>query len=179
MANEIRNTIKLKVVRVGFLQREENVFTGEDLVNWFKKELNISDLDEIGKGVLHMMDQGMLRSLDGDNKFQNNSKTLYRFQVDERGNAANMSRIYKETRDPQKLAQDLLVRMNEILNEVRVEVRPGEVSLNIGKLKDSKIYKEFKKEICQLQATPVTSLNQNEKIAFFLNIYQVSLEFPF
>lgn len=175
LADTIRSSVELKVVNVGFFSKEENVVTGEALVNWFKKELNVSDTEEIGKAVVGMIEQDLLHSPNGFKHLQNNSKALYRFQVDEPGSAVNMLKIYKETatKDPQQLTQDLVIRMNDILKEVRVEVTPGEVGLNTDKLKSSNTYKEFKKAICELQTAPLTSLNKNEKIACFLNLYQI------
>jgi len=175
LADTIRSSIDLRVVNVGFFSKEENVVTGEDLVNWFKKVFSISDIEEIGRAVVGMMEQDLLHSPNGYKQLQNNSKALYRFQVDEPGSAVNMLKIYKEqaTKDPQQLTQDLVIKMNDILKEVRVEVTPGEVGLNTDKLKTSNTYKEFKKAICELQTAPLTSLNKNEKIACFLNLYQI------
>ena len=174
LAETIRNSIELKTVAMGFFSKEENVITGEDFVNWFKKELNVSNLDEIAKAVNGMMEQELLHSPSGAKSFQNSSKALYRFQMDEPGSAANMLKVYKDqTRNPLQCTVDLVTKMNTLIKEIRVEVTPGEVGLNVDKLKNSNIYKDFKKSICELQTIPLSTLNKTEKIACFLNIYQV------
>ena len=174
LADTIRNSIELKTVNVGFFSKEEYVVTGEDIANWFKKELNVTNLEEIEKVVAGMIEQDLLHSPSGTKAFQNTSKALYRFQVDEPGSAVNMLKIYKgPAKDPMQLTTDLISRANDLLKEVRVEVTPGEIGLNVEKLKNSSIYKELKKAICELQSTPLPNLNKNEKIACFLNIYQI------
>ncbi len=178
MADTLRNGVELKTINVGYFSKEENVVTGEDIVTWFKKELNASDLEEIKRAVNGMVEQELLHSPSGHKDFQGSAKELYRFQVDEPGSAANMLKIYKgPAKDSVQLTSEIVIKCNELLKEVRVEVSPGEVGLLTEKLKNCNAYKELKKMICELQTTPITNLNKTEKLVCFLNIYQVRFFF--
>jgi len=176
LAERIRNSIKLKTIRKGYFSEEENVMTGLDLINWFKTELKITNCEEIEKIAFDMNEQGILHSLNAEEKeFQN---TIYRFQVDEPEKAANMLQIYKgPAKDPIHLTADLVGKVNELLKEVRVELSSSEVGIKTEKLKKSKVYHELKKQICELQTISFKNLSNNEKTACFLNIYQVKLRF--
>lgn len=177
LANTIHGRIALKTVKIGMFGKEENVLTGEDLVNWFNKELDCKSLEEISKLVEGMLEQELMHSLNGSSKFDPSSKGLYRFQVDKPGIAANMLKIYKgQPKNPLQLTIDLVRKMNEIISEIRVE-NAGEVELKLVKLEGSVAFREFKKMICELPSAPLSTLAKSQKIAYFLNIYQVFWEY--
>eukprot|EP01016_Furgasonia_blochmanni_P039649 TRINITY_DN4957_c0_g1_i4.p1 TRINITY_DN4957_c0_g1~~TRINITY_DN4957_c0_g1_i4.p1 ORF type:complete len:537 (-),score=137.69 TRINITY_DN4957_c0_g1_i4:87-1697(-) len=172
LAQIIRESIQLRTEKQGLFKKFENVVTGEDLNNWFKTRFKATD-DIIRKYCQEMIDQSIIHSVNDYVDFQITSKALYRFQVDKPSIAMNMYKIWSgEVRKALVVAQDLITKMNEVIQEVKVEIN-GEFSLSYDKIKDSKALIKYQDASCELQRCEIMSLPKLEKIAFFLNIYQV------
>jgi hypothetical protein len=65
-------------------------------------------------------------------------------------------------------AQDLISKMNEVIQEIN-----GEYSFSYDKIKESKALIKYQDASCELQRCEIMSLPKLEKIAFFINIYQI------
>jgi len=173
-AGSIRDSIELKTLKSGLFSHEPNVVTGEDLYHWFNTHYKYDNLSVIKKVCNNMLEEDLIYSLSGATSYQKSESHLYRFQMDRPGIAVNMVRPYKgPSRNAAQLSIDLVMKMNEVLKEVRKEASPGEAAIDIGALEKSKAYSQFEKLICELQTVQVNNLIKNELMTCFINLYQV------
>ncbi len=49
----------------------------------------------------------------------------------------------------------------------------GDSDIDTEKLKSSKLYSKFQDMACELQKVPVLNLQEDERLCFWMNIYQV------
>lgn len=121
-----------------------------------------------------MMQQEILFSPTGSSSFQRSPNIYYQFQVDRPGIAANMTRIFKgQARQGHEVSRNLVEKMNLVLKETTYKNKEDEVTVDKNKLKTSKSYVDFVEACAELQAIQISSLQRDEKIACFLNIYQI------
>ncbi len=174
ISGNIRDSITLRTVKTGLFSKEEKIVTGEDLVNWFKTHINFDNIEMITKVCNNMLNEGLIYSPSGLSNFQNNSTSLYRFQMDRPGIPVNLYKKFKEqARSAIQVTADLVAKMNEVIKEVRVETAPGVGEVSADKIDSSKAFGEYMKMICELQTIQINNLNKNEIISCFLNIYQI------
>lgn len=170
----IRDTIKLRTVKTGFFSKEEKVVTGEDLVNWFKVHINFDNLEMITKVCNNMLNEGLIYSPSRLLTFRSDATSLYRFQMDRPRIPVNLYKKFKEQARPApQVTADLVAKMNEVIKEIRVETTPGVGEISAEKIDASKHFNEYMKMICELQTIQLNTLDQNDIIACFLNIYQI------
>jgi len=177
VAQAMRNGIKLKMVHRGIFAKYQNVFTGEDVSQWFNDHFALKDEEQINHIIREMIQQELIHSPNDAKEWQNSPKVLYRFQVDKPGIAANMIKVFKgHARQGLEVSKDLIGKMNDLLAEVRDREHPETLTIDKNKLKLARSFLEFQKDSAELQAIQLSSLQQDEKIACLLNIYQVKFE---
>jgi NIMA (never in mitosis gene a)-related kinase len=175
-SGSIRDSIELKTIKTGIFGHEEKLVTGEDLFNWFNNHFKYDNLETITKVCNNMLDEGLIYSPSGTSKYEKSATHYYRFQMDRPGIAVNTIRPYKgPSRNAAQLSLDLIVKMNEVLREIRLEVSPGETGIDMSQLEKSKAYSQYEKLICELQTLQLNNLNKNELMTCFINLYQVML----
>mgnify|MGYP001273168689 CR=1 FL=1 len=174
VANNLR-AIPRRNVKTGVFTTATNVVTGEDLAIWLEKNSNITNSQEIKHIVEDLLDQHHLHVVNGDplhHEFHNSASALYRLQVDQEGIPVNMFRIWKEECCPaNQLASEMINKMNDVLKDMQAS-KEDQKNL-ITKIKKSKNYNQFMELSAELQGVNVQALQKNEKIAFFLNMYQI------
>ena len=146
-----------------------------DLLKWFTTHLNFDYQEKTETLIDAMMQQEILFSPTGSRDFQNSANVYYQFQVDRPGIAANMTRIFKgQARQGLQVSRSLVEKMNQVIKETTDKNKEEELVVDKNKLKTSKSFVEFVEASAELQAVQISSLQRDDKIAFFLNIYQVT-----
>lgn len=174
VAQAMRNGIKLRMVHRGIFAKYQNVFTGEDVSQWFNEHFALKEEEHINNIIHEMIQQELIHSPNDAKQWQNSPKVLYRFQVDKPGIAANMAKVFKgHARQGLEVSRDLIGKMNDLLAEVRDRQHPETLIIDKNKLKLARSFLDFQKDSAELQAIQLSSLQQDEKIACFLNIYQI------
>lgn len=174
LATLIREGITLRTIKSGMFSTEENVVNGEDIFKWFKVHLNCEDLSQITQLCNKMLDEGYIYSPSGETQYQNKPNHYYRFQMDRPGIAANAFKIFKgQSRNALQISVELITKMNEVIKGVRSETN-GEIVVDVTNLDSQKAYAEYLKSTIELQHVQLNGLERDEKIAFFINLYQVT-----
>jgi hypothetical protein len=84
-----------------------------------------------------------------------------------------MFRVWRdECRPANQLASELISKMNDILKD-SVTGKEDDMSQVLAKVKRSKHYLQYMELSAELQGVNIQALQKNEKIAFFLNMYQL------
>jgi NIMA (never in mitosis gene a)-related kinase len=170
----LRQNIQLRTINTGLFSQAVNVVSGEDLFNAFKTHLKIDSLEAVTTACKSMLDEGLLFSLQESTMFHCTPKDFYRFQVDRPGIAANMQKIYKSQAPPfGQLTTELISKLNEVIKECIKEVGVEEFEVDLVKLKHSKAYVDFNKQICQLQTIQLFTISRNELTVGFINLHQI------
>lgn len=174
VAWNIRSTIGLKSITSGLFTKLKNVVSGEDLYTWFTKNLNFDYQEKIETIIDTMIQQEILFSPTGSRNFKRSPNVYYQFQMDRPGIAANMTKIFKgQARQGLEVSKNIVEKMNQVLKETIVKNNEEEIVVDKNKLSISKSFVEFVEASAELQAIQISSLERDEKIACFLNIYQV------
>eukprot|EP01016_Furgasonia_blochmanni_P049541 TRINITY_DN752_c0_g1_i14.p1 TRINITY_DN752_c0_g1~~TRINITY_DN752_c0_g1_i14.p1 ORF type:complete len:532 (+),score=111.68 TRINITY_DN752_c0_g1_i14:114-1598(+) len=171
IAREIQESIPKKSEKIGLFKKVDNAFGGEDLIGWFRAHYPQATNDQVLEFCEEMLKLNLLQSPTDRSKF--NKSTVYRFAVDSPTTASNMFKIFAgQARDASTVACDLVLKLNEVLAETRVEIN-GKLSLSANKVKESKAFKKYQEISYELQKVKLANLSQKEYMAFFLNIYQL------
>ena len=67
----------------------------------------------------------------------------------------------------------MLKKLREVLKEIKDEKMIGDSDIDTEKLKVYKLYSKFQDMACELQKVPVLNLQEDERLCFWMNIYQV------
>eukprot|EP01017_Pseudomicrothorax_dubius_P036635 TRINITY_DN5267_c0_g2_i3.p1 TRINITY_DN5267_c0_g2~~TRINITY_DN5267_c0_g2_i3.p1 ORF type:complete len:364 (+),score=105.83 TRINITY_DN5267_c0_g2_i3:111-1202(+) len=168
----IRSSIQFKTCKTGMFSKVENVFSGEDLIDWFRKKFNLTNEEVIANVCNDMLEQAIIHAVNAPNnttEFDRSSKIFYRFQMDKPDIGANQLKIWnREVRPPIQVSTELVTKMNDLLKELAANP-----SADADFLNSSQSYSRFVDAICELQRVTTFSLSKPEKTVFYLNIYQV------
>lgn len=170
--NLLRNNIKLQNVKVGWFKTYENCVTGSELVSCVLKFLG-GGTKNATDNIEKLMEKGVLYNVDGNTKFVNSDKALYKFQMDREDIAANMVWPWvQEYRKPLLVSAELLTKVINIYKDLLKESDEGKLYIEYEKLSEHSDYSRFVSAAAELQGVNLSSLDKKEKSMFFLNIYQ-------
>jgi NIMA (never in mitosis gene a)-related kinase len=168
----IRKSITFKTTKVSMFSKVENTFTGQDLKKWFQAKFNNDNESHLVKVCQNFLDQSIIHPVNSNNssEFDASEKTSYRFQMDKPGIATNMTKIWsKEVRMPLAITHDLILRLNEVLTEMRSSKTQWDQQHLIA----CPSYLKFIDMSAELQRVNLATSGRSDKLAFFLNIYQI------
>ena len=152
----------------------DNVFTGNDLKIWFANKHGIIEEEKLHQVCDALIDQKILQAANGYVPFKEDVKALYRFPIETLHSGVN---TFKKWTQPQRnaliISIELVTKMNEAFKELKVESIMQDDTFSLNKIANSTNFTKFCDATCELQTVKFTGLDRKEKIAFFLNIYQV------
>ena len=152
----------------------ENVFSGDDLKKWFARKLDIKEEQKLHQVCDALIDHKLLQPANGYVPFKEDVKALYRFPVEILNPGAN--NFKKWTQPPRNaliVSTELVTKINDALKELKVESIMQDDTFSLEKIANSNTFTKFCDATCELQVVKLTGLDRKEKIAFFVNIYQV------
>lgn len=121
-----------------------------------------------------MLEMGLITSVEGKLFFSLND--LYKFYFDSDNIAANLIRKWKgECRDALEVSHNLVNKIEEVYS---ASIDDGDDEDDTGHIIDvetalhSTEYKSYINSCCELERVDVRSLNHNDRISFFMNVYQ-------
>eukprot|EP00003_Mantamonas_plastica_P005887 TRINITY_DN147_c2_g1_i1.p1 TRINITY_DN147_c2_g1~~TRINITY_DN147_c2_g1_i1.p1 ORF type:complete len:340 (-),score=113.48 TRINITY_DN147_c2_g1_i1:240-1259(-) len=142
-------------------------------VDWILANLpNIKSRSHAVKLGQIMMNSYLLHHVTSNEPFRDKEKELYRFQVDDESasKVLNRRKIWKEqTQDVHTVCNTLHSIMKALLTEFSID---GKL-IDLDSLSNSSIFRHYLMESAQLQKINLNPLNRDEKIAFFINAYNL------
>mmetsp|Transcript_4884 Transcript_4884/g.21053 ORF Transcript_4884/g.21053 Transcript_4884/m.21053 type:complete len:558 (-) Transcript_4884:247-1920(-) len=156
-------------------------FVGSELVDWLVKNVegNIDRTEAVELGQ-KLLDAGILHHVMRSEPFADDYY-FYRFQEDEQTSVLNMKRVWDSTRKA-RFAVDVSVetitrlaclceehRRNIVEKKVSTDPAAGEI--DYAALARSEAFRQYVLSAAELQAVEISSLDSEERLAFFVNIY--------
>ncbi|KAL2081726.1 hypothetical protein ACEWY4_023579 [Coilia grayii] len=158
-----------------------NSFTGRQLVDWLQKEKGMDGPKacELGQGL---MDRKFFNAVAGMDCFEESS-ALFRLLEHDHNNALNSGEM--AACSPLKASELSEILRNLILKLHANHLSPDGKSVDYKAMSQSPFFEQYCELAVQLQRVELGSLSREEKLAFFINVYNalvihgnVSLGFP-
>lgn len=144
---------------------------GGDIYEWLldKAEPDQKKARLIGQRMLEM---GLITSVEGKLFFSLND--LYKFYFDSDNIAANLIRKWKgECRDPLEVSHNLVNKIEEVYScAIDDDDEDSGNVIDVDAALHSTEYKSYINSCCELERVNVNDMNLNDKISFFMNVYQ-------
>ncbi|CAM1293844.1 Uncharacterised protein g855 [Pycnogonum litorale] len=158
----------VKTNQIGWFTKYKDSFSGTDLVNWLIAEKK-QERDEAVNTAQLLMNQHYFHHVKQEQGFKDDPNVYYRLLQDEHLNALNSG----STSDNEPLSGP---QLGEVLRKLILNIYNENLSddgkkvdyKGIGGSADFLKYTELTRE---LQRVDVESMNREEKLAFFINIY--------
>lgn len=144
-----------------------NVFPGSDLVSWIMEQKKL-DRQQAVETATNLYKFHFLSSVHAGDNFKEDS-TLYRLLQDEPSNALNANVSVDLKPMP---ASELAVQLRKQILKIYGEFLSSDGKcVDYDGIKGSDLFKEFVVLTGQLQRVDLNDLSREEKLAFFVNIY--------
>ncbi|RDD47850.1 Glutaredoxin-1 [Trichoplax sp. H2] len=149
------------------LKWHKKTIIGSEATEWLAKHKNI-DIDEALKLGQELIDRYFLHPIHGDRKFENGS-SYYRFLEDDDDKALNMEFTSEcEPRSASEVGEDL---RRLILKTYSKYLSNDGKKIDYKGIAESQEFQEYRRAAAELQRVNVATLSKEEKLAFFINIY--------
>lgn len=168
LKNELQESGIVKDLRNG-LRTYNNSFMGKDAVDWLVKAKNLdrSHAVEMCKQLVEkhfgksVKDKGQIEFRDDD--------TIYRFLDDDKSNALNsVSSSDCEPRSAANVGEEL---RKLILSIYSAHLSTDGTKVNYKAIGESAEFKQYVKHTAELQRVVIETATREEKLAFFINVY--------
>ncbi|XP_043226984.1 uncharacterized protein LOC122384072 isoform X1 [Amphibalanus amphitrite] len=157
--------------RVGLFTKIRDSFSGEAFVNWMIKEKESDEANALDMGQ-QLMDKHFIQNVSGgadSTKFEGSAKAFYRMTEDDNQGALNSG----ETAGcPPLPAGELAENLRKLMLTMYAEnISPDGKSVNYAGIKASDNWRNYVRMARELQRVDIFGLNREEKLAFFINVY--------
>ncbi|KAL4453143.1 hypothetical protein ABPG74_015374 [Tetrahymena malaccensis] len=156
--------------KISMFKVERNVINGKQIFQWIQENYPNYNTSQIVEMLNELVEKKQLHHIAGP-LHQSDPKSLYRFQFDMPGIAANMVRVWnKAARPALQCLQGIIEMANEVLTEVTDKME--------GKVLDEKLYQnkkylKFLELVCELQKIYLQDTNEKERKCIFINLLQI------
>jgi len=155
-------------------RRYKMCFIGSEFVTWLvNKNIKLSRQEAVDYGQ-QLMDKHVLHHVCSSEPFRD-GEFYYRLQLDEETDGClNMSKISLGTKSkPAPVATEIVIQIRDILSKIYAKTLTEKGSkVRYDLLKNSEEFtKDFMESVYLLQRVDLTTLNHNDKLAFWINIY--------
>jgi hypothetical protein len=167
ICKEIQHTSQLVKSHSYHLINYKNSFVGRELVDWLvnRKSMTREDAILLGKDLLR---RHFIHHVTYEHDFED-EYLFYRFLEDIKTRSLNAGLSYNcIPRTAYEIADDLRKLINEIYNE---HLSPDGFAVDYRGISISYKFEEYIRSTAELKRVDLFSLTRNQKIAFFLNIY--------
>eukprot|EP01117_Protostelium_nocturnum_P005092 TRINITY_DN1845_c0_g1_i1.p1 TRINITY_DN1845_c0_g1~~TRINITY_DN1845_c0_g1_i1.p1 ORF type:complete len:412 (+),score=129.11 TRINITY_DN1845_c0_g1_i1:158-1393(+) len=164
--------------KTGLLETAEDCFSGEEAYKWISKQLETEKEDEIiQKGQTIFMNRGIFHSIVKKHiSFHNKDDVFYRFKLLEPAtdNEDPLNMLAKKhlenfNGNPTELSYVLVDAISSIY-----EANTSNGTVNFKALESSDEYRRFCFASAALQKVSLDEMNEDERLIFFLNIYNTA-----
>eukprot|EP01083_Nonionella_stella_P023892 66094_1 len=142
-------------------------FVGSEAIEWLMKHKNMPS-DEAKKLMFEMFAEDMIHHVAKSQPFRDGTY-FYRFQADEDHTALNTTNISKK---PRRSATELGHEIRQLILEMYNDFLSEDGNaVDYEGLANSKYFESYCRVIEELQNTDVFNIEHDEKLAFWVNIY--------
>eukprot|EP00826_Nyctotherus_ovalis_P048220 TRINITY_DN5652_c0_g5_i1.p1 TRINITY_DN5652_c0_g5~~TRINITY_DN5652_c0_g5_i1.p1 ORF type:complete len:528 (+),score=116.22 TRINITY_DN5652_c0_g5_i1:721-2304(+) len=166
---ELKKNVKLQDAKVEWTRIYKDCVTGSELMSCALKSMGGNAVGVINT-LQKLMNKGLFHSVDGTTKFANSDNALYKFEKDEEGKEiSKVISLRNKSRDPLSVSAELLAKAISIYNYLSKDT--DEEKSNTEHNESSDLIK-LEEAANELQEIDLLLLNKEEKVKFFLNVYQ-------
>lgn len=169
--DELVNSDILHTHRTSLFSTHKNAFTGEKFIEWICQHKEIESEEAVKIGT-ELLTKKFIEPIEKQSttEFYGEPKTYYQLiSFDSEKNALNGGPSQNcRVEDPSELAESL---RKLILTLYSDHISPDGKSVDYKAMKKSEGFEEYVKLSRELQRAPVESMTQDERKAFFINIY--------
>jgi len=157
--------------RVGLFTRVKDSFSGQAFVKWMVAEKNVDE-----KGALEMgqqlLEKRFIQAASGtadSSRFEGAPKALYRMVEDDHPSALNSG---EGSSCPARPATEVAESLRKLmLRMYAANISPDGKSVNYAGIKAAPEWQQYVRLARELQRVDVLSLTREEKLSFFVNVY--------
>ena len=169
---ELSNMIRSKLLLKQGLNKQ---FSGVELFTKISERFPHVDENEKMQIGQDLINHQFIHPTSGTYIFRKEPDVFYVFNCDKQPIYYNMNKIwFGQTKNLLVVSCDLIKQLNILMSEIKpLGDNILEIPDNFRKI--SKTYQKFLDAICELQKVHIDpkQMNENERLAFFLNLYQV------
>jgi hypothetical protein len=168
-AELIRNDIHIQDYKNGWFAKHLRCAQGRDIYRWILE--HVESNERRAKSICQiMLDKELIQSVDGNPEFE--TVGLFRMYMDREDLPDNMVRRFKDKpREALKVSQSLVQKAEDLFAQA-IKEEDGVTNIDIEAALKSTQYQAYLNAVAELVKVNLNELNQDEKIAFFLNVYQ-------
>ena len=176
LANLMKKSIPTRTVKTGLFSKISDVVSGEDLAQWLSKNNYVTQEQGAKRIIESLIEYRFLEFASANTRhkeFFDSAITFYHFQLEHKSlGVANAFKVWISISRPAKqIAADLINKMNILLKQLNKHGSTA-AEAEIMKLSENQLYNDYLEASLELQDVNLKPLQKDEKIAFFMNLYQ-------
>lgn len=150
-------------------------FNGSDFVNYIMSEFSIATKEEAVTFAKTLQKRGILDHVTSDHEFKDTTAFYYRLRTFQQPDVLNSFRKWDIRVDQDYMA--IITRLAKLMQgiESRATDKDGNIDL-LSAVEDEK-YMEFEENVCELQGIDMASMNDDYKVAFVINVYNLMIKY--
>ena len=165
------------MIRSKFLLKQglTKQFSGIELFTKISERFSHIDENERMQIGQDLINHQFIHPTSGTYIFRKEADVFYVFNCDKQTIYYNMNKIwFGKTRNPIEVSCDLIKDLNILMKEI-IPLGSNVLEIPDNFRKISKTYQKFLDAICEFQKVQIEPklMNENERLTFFLNLYQV------
>lgn len=155
----------------------KNAFTGATLVTILSRHFGISRFEATNFARTLQISHDIFRHVVNDHIIQDTEELFFRLQCDQTPNILNSYRIWSERVDPDSMS--LLKRLKKQLNAILSDHTDSMGKINYKAAAYHRNFPAFEEAVCELQAVDYESMAYHLKLAFSINLYNMTIKYAF
>lgn len=162
--------------RGNFLNTYKHCCTGYDLVAWLLQFFNIDERDRVHPICQQLMLRKIITQINDDQQeFCDNAEAFYHFQEDVTEPCMNLRRIW-DLPPPSRCAHDVACTLQDHLQLVyEKHVSSDGRRVHYEAMRTCELFYQLELMLTELQVVELSTLSFREKLAFWINLYNIML----
>jgi GAF domain-containing protein len=151
-------------------------FSGMTAVKTFMQSMGVDFAEALSLGS-HLVASSVILHVGSLQRFRASDTDVYRLQCHATPDILNSYRVWTEKSNT--CAMDLVTRLDRMMRTIELTAvdKRGKVDYTVAFLDAA--YLHFEDDICEFQKVDLTRLNEQETLAFGINVYKLMLRYAF
>ena len=154
----------------------KNAFKGTDAVQAIMKHYDLQTTEEAVKFGIYLQESNIIHHVGQQQSFQDKD-LFFRLQCYQQPDILNSFRIWTERVDDEPM--HLLKRLKKLLGKVESAVTNNEGLVDYKNAHRNDLYPFFEESVCELQGVHMDKMDDNTKLAFGINLYNLMIKYAF
>lgn len=176
LVTKLRTGLDIQDRKVGLLSTCKRAFLGKQCVDFLIKEFGLRSRAEAMQVGESLMTSQIFHHVDRQRGFEDSAEALYRLEADENPLVLNRFRSWTDRVDPPLV---VVKSCKKKLSAVQSKYTDEHAMVDYEAMSKDADWPAFKEATCELQKIDLLTMEQNLKIAFVINVYNMTVLFAF